>query len=51
VAISHGPYTRIFRGLFAKRTAQQMSDLDEPQDCVFEFHRHESLRLTYGLSV
>lgn len=34
-AISHGAFSRILRGLFAGMTAQQMSDLDEPQGVVF----------------
>ena len=47
VAISHGAYCRIFRGLFGGLTLQQMSGLDEPQDCVFEFHDRETRRLEY----
>jgi probable phosphoglycerate mutase len=35
VAISHGAATRILRGLILGLDAQQMSALDEPQDCVF----------------
>jgi len=35
VAISHGAATRILRGLILGLNAQQMSALDEPQDCVF----------------
>jgi probable phosphoglycerate mutase len=35
VAISHGAATRIFRGLILGLSAQEMSALDEPQDCVF----------------
>lgn len=34
-AVSHGAATRILRGLFAGMTWRQMSDLDEPQGCVF----------------
>jgi broad specificity phosphatase PhoE len=34
-AVTHGGFTRILRGLFAGLTAQQMSDLDEPQGVVF----------------
>ena len=34
-AVSHGAFTRILRGLFAGMTWKQMSDLDEPQGCVF----------------
>ena len=47
VAISHGAYCRIFRGLFGGLTPQQMSDLDEPQDSVFEFHGNAVRRLEY----
>lgn len=35
VAITHGAFTRILRGLFAGSTWQEMSKLDEPQGCVF----------------
>jgi broad specificity phosphatase PhoE len=34
-AVSHGAFTRILRGLFAGMGWRQMSDLDEPQGCVF----------------
>jgi probable phosphoglycerate mutase len=34
-AVSHGAFTRILRGLFAGLNWKQMSDLDEPQGCVF----------------
>jgi len=34
-AISHGAFTRILRGLFAGLSWKEMSDLDEPQGCVF----------------
>lgn len=34
-AVSHGAFTRILRGLFAGMGWKQMSDLDEPQGCVF----------------
>jgi probable phosphoglycerate mutase len=34
-AVSHGAYTRVLRGLFEGLTAQEMSDLDEPQGVVF----------------
>ncbi len=34
-AVSHGAFTRILRGLFAGLGWKQMSDLDEPQGCVF----------------
>jgi len=54
VAISHGAATRIFRGLFASMDWQQMSALDEPQDCVFVFRdgvmeRHEYKGTPAGL--
>src|SRR5260221_12564347 len=35
VAISHGAATRILRGLILGLNAQEMSALDEPQDCGF----------------
>jgi probable phosphoglycerate mutase len=35
VAVSHGAATRILRGLFLGVGWQEMSALDEPQDCVF----------------
>jgi probable phosphoglycerate mutase len=35
LAVSHGAFTRILRGLFQGLTWKQMSDLDEPQGCVF----------------
>ncbi len=34
-AVSHGAFTRILRGLFADMSWQRMSELDEPQGCVF----------------
>ena len=34
-AVSHGGFTRILRGLFAGMDWRAMSDLDEPQGCVF----------------
>jgi broad specificity phosphatase PhoE len=37
VAISHGAATRILRGLFLGLGWKEMSDLDEPQDCVFRY--------------
>ena len=46
-AISHGAFTRIFRGLFCGMDWQQMSALDEPQDCVFVFHGGAMKRLEY----
>jgi probable phosphoglycerate mutase len=44
-AISHGAATRILRGLFAGLNWQQMSDLDEPQGCVFKVIGHAVTRL------
>jgi broad specificity phosphatase PhoE len=43
--VSHGAATRILRGLFAGLTVQQMSDLDEPQGCVFRVWRSDVVRL------
>ena len=37
-AVSHGAFTRILRGLFVGMAWKQMSDLDEPQGCVFRVH-------------
>jgi probable phosphoglycerate mutase len=37
-AIAHGAFTRILRGLFQGLAWKQMSDLDEPQGCVFRVH-------------
>jgi probable phosphoglycerate mutase len=34
-AVTHGGFTRILRGLFEGLSAQEISDLDEPQGCVF----------------
>jgi probable phosphoglycerate mutase len=34
-AVSHGAFTRVLRGLFLGFTWKQMSDLDEPQGCLF----------------
>jgi probable phosphoglycerate mutase len=50
VAISHGASTRIFRGLFCGMTWKQMSELDEPQDCVFRFRDGVVKRLEYKAS-
>lgn len=47
VAVSHGAFTRILRGLVQGLNAQQMSALDEPQDCVFEFQGRTLTRLEY----
>jgi broad specificity phosphatase PhoE len=47
VAVSHGAFTRIFRGLFANLSWQKMSALDEPQDCVFAFSDGKAERLEY----
>ena len=35
-AISHGAFTRVLRGLFKGLNWKQMSNLDEPQGCVFQ---------------
>jgi probable phosphoglycerate mutase len=34
-AVSHGAFTRILRGLFSGMSWKEMSDLDEPQGCIF----------------
>jgi probable phosphoglycerate mutase len=47
VAISHGAATRILRGLALGMNWEQMSALDEPQDCVFMFHEGAIKRLEY----
>jgi broad specificity phosphatase PhoE len=47
VAISHGAATRILRGLFLGFGAKAMSDLDEPQDCVFRYRNGTLTRLEY----
>jgi broad specificity phosphatase PhoE len=36
VAVSHGMFTRILRGIVTGLTWQEMSDLDEPQGVVFK---------------
>jgi probable phosphoglycerate mutase len=45
VAISHGAATRILRGLFLGLGWKEMSDLDEPQDCVFRYRDGTLTRL------
>jgi broad specificity phosphatase PhoE len=47
VAISHGAATRILRGLFLGLGWKEMSDLDEPQDCVFRYRDGTLDRLEY----
>ena len=47
VAISHGAASRILRGLFLGLTWKQMSDLDEPQDCMFRYRDGVLTRLEY----
>jgi probable phosphoglycerate mutase len=44
-AVSHGAFTRILRGLFAGLGWKAMSDLDEPQGCVFQVDDNEVTRL------
>jgi broad specificity phosphatase PhoE len=44
-AVSHGAFTRILRGLFQGFTWKQMSDLDEPQGCLFRVRGSEVVRL------
>jgi len=47
VAISHGAATRILRGLFLGLTWEEMSSLDERQDCVFRYRDGQLTRLEY----
>jgi probable phosphoglycerate mutase len=49
-AISHGAFTRILRGLFLGLTWQEMSDLDEPQGCVFRVRGNAVDRLDLAQS-
>jgi probable phosphoglycerate mutase len=44
-AVSHGAFTRILRGLFLGLDWKAMSDLDEPQGCVFRMRDGELTRL------
>ena len=45
VAVSHGAFTRILRGLLAGLDAQAMSDLDEPQGVIFRVTGGQVVRL------
>ncbi len=47
-AVSHGAFTRILRGLFMGMGWKQMSNLDEPQGCVFRVTGNEVVRLDAG---
>jgi broad specificity phosphatase PhoE len=44
-AIAHGAFTRILRGLFQGMNWKQMSDLDEPQGCIFRARGDDVVRL------
>jgi len=44
-AVSHGAFTRILRGLFQGLDWKQMSDLDEPQGCLFRVRGSDVIRL------
>jgi probable phosphoglycerate mutase len=44
-AVSHGAFTRILRGLFQGLDWKQMSDLDEPQGCIFRVRAGDVVRL------
>lgn len=44
-AVSHGAFTRILRGLFEGLDWKQMSDLDEPQGCLFRARGSDVVRL------
>jgi len=43
--VSHGAFSRILRGLFQGLDWQQMSDLDEPQGCLFRVRGNDVERL------
>jgi probable phosphoglycerate mutase len=47
VAVSHGAATRILRGLFLGLGWKAMSDLDEPQDCLFRYRDGALTRLKF----
>jgi broad specificity phosphatase PhoE len=47
VAISHGAANRILRGLFLGLSWEEMSALDERQDCVFRYGEGKLTRLEY----
>ena len=47
VAISHGAATRILRGLFQGLSWEEMSNLDERQDCLFRYEAGTLVRLEY----
>jgi probable phosphoglycerate mutase len=44
VAIGHGTFGRILRGLYCGATWQQMSEMDEPQGAVFRFQHGTLVR-------
>ncbi len=44
IAVSHGAFTRILRGLFQGLSWEQMSALDEPQGVVFRVRGSELVR-------
>ena len=44
-AVSHGAFTRILRGLFLDLSWKQMTELDEPQGCVFRVRGNDVERL------
>jgi broad specificity phosphatase PhoE len=46
-AVSHGAATRILRGLFLGLGWKEMSDLDEPQDCLFRYRDGALTRLKF----
>jgi broad specificity phosphatase PhoE len=45
VAVTHGCFTRVLRGLFEDLTWQEVSALDEPQGCVFRVRGHKVKQL------
>jgi probable phosphoglycerate mutase len=44
IAVSHGAFTRILRGLFQGLSWEQMSALDEPQGVVFRVRGSDIVR-------
>jgi len=44
-AVSHGVFTRIFRGLLEDLTVQEISDLDEPQGVLFRIRQNRVERI------
>ena len=45
IAVSHGGFSRILRGLYYGLGWQQMSGLDEPYGTVFKFYADQIIRI------